>query len=115
MGSEVIAKCGCGVEANILVGGGRLDFQTTCWFPCLCENCENIVKANILEKEPLCPECGYTKLIPYDNYRVVGKLGRKVVEWNITDKNLVLTNGNYKCPKCKKTTLTFVYSGLHFD
>jgi hypothetical protein len=46
MGSEVIAKCRCGFDTRISIGGGMRNFMTTCYFPCLCEGCHNIVQVN---------------------------------------------------------------------
>lgn len=119
MGSEVIAYCKCGLKANILIGGGRVNFLTTCYFPCLCVRCSNVVQANLLTKTLRCPKCRSTKLTPYDNTDLAGSPGQdEVAEWNVEDKlgrTLKLTNGTYKCPKCEKFTLRFKDSGLRSD
>src|SRR5665811_564210 len=119
MGSQVVATCRCGIEAKILIGCGMLNFETLCFFPCLCEACHNIVQANLLEKTKQCPICKSKTLIPYDDPRlskIPGK--RKVKGWTLGGKRgreLILTNGNYMCPKCKKLWLRFRKGSLHWD
>ena len=119
MGSQVAAKCECGVEAEIPIGGGMMDFTTTCYFPCLCDSCHNIVAANLLAKKPRCPDCGAANLMPYDDHRLVGSRGeRAVAEWHMEERlgrELVLTDGSYKCPKCGEMTLQFADTGLRWD
>jgi len=109
MGSQVIARCECGIETKILIGGGMINFKTTCAFPCLCDRCRNIVESNLLAKTPQCPECGTANPIPYDDPRVVGSPGeRTFAEWNMKERlgrELILTDGSYKCPRCEKMTL----------
>jgi Zn finger protein HypA/HybF involved in hydrogenase expression len=119
MGSQVVATCRCGVEAKILIGGGMLNFDTLCFFPCLCETCHDIVQVNLLEEAKRCPKCKSTTLIPYDDPRLSKTPGkRKVAQCSIEDpldRDLILTNGNYMCPKCKKLWLRFRKGRLHWD
>jgi len=107
------------LEASILVGGGMMNFQTTCLFPCLCENCHRIVEVNLLDKSLKCPACHAADPIPYDDPRLSGSPGdNHVVEWNTEDqlgRELVLTDGKYRCPKCGKMSLKFRDSGLFWD
>lgn len=88
-----------------------MDFTTMCHFPCLCESCRDVVDANLLAKNLQCPKCRGHNLIPYDDPWLIGTAGeRNLAEWNMQDslgRILVLTDGNYKCPKCRKMTLTF--------
>src|SRR5712691_7203517 len=67
MGSSVMAKCHCGVDAHILIGGGWANHGTTCFFPCQCEGCQNVVQVNLLAQEIRCPKCGSAKISPYDD------------------------------------------------
>jgi Zn finger protein HypA/HybF involved in hydrogenase expression len=119
MGSQVTAECQCGFHASVAIGGGVLDFTTTCYFPCYCEDCHRMVHGNLLEKEPRCPECKGKKILPYDDSSLRKSLGKKTVaEWNIEQylgRSLRLTNGKYKCPKCEKFTLHFSDGGLCWD
>jgi len=122
MGSAVVAKCDCGIEDTILIGGGMMNFKTTCFFPCLCENCHGIVQVNLLSKTMKCPECGARGPIPYDDPQLSDSPGlRNVAEWNMGNmedrlgRKLVLTDGKYRCPKCGNMSLSFSRGGLCWD
>jgi len=119
MGSEVVAKCQCGVEAAILIGGGMSNFMTTCFFPCLCESCHRIVQVNLLDKPLKCSECGAGNPIPYDDPRLSDSPGHhRVAEWGMGEqpaRKLILTDGKYKCPNCGTMGLEFSDSGLCWD
>ncbi len=119
MGSQVIAACKCGANAIILIGGGMFNFMETCYFPCMCKGCHEVVQANLLAKEARCPQCRARNPIPYDDPRLLGEPGSyHVAEWRMTDKldrDLVLTDGKYMCPKCGKMSLGFRDSGLCWD
>jgi hypothetical protein len=112
MGSSVIASCPCGEEAEIMVGGGMLDYETNFRFPCCCEKCHSLVVTNILSEKLRCPKCKASDLIPYTDPRLEGEKGEhEVVQWG----ECTLTNGAYICPKCKKPTLRFQPDGLCWD
>lgn len=119
MGSQVVAKCECGVKESIFVGGGMKSFMTTCLFPCLCESCHSIVEANLLAEERTCPKCQAPNPIPYDDPRLQETAGqRRVVEWdiqNLLGRILVLNNGRYRCPKCGNQSLQFELGDLCWD
>ena len=116
MGSTVVGHCACGFHGTYAIGGGMQDFQATCLFPCLCVNCKRIVQVNLLEKTMECPECGTPDPIPYDDPRLIGIPGSmNVASWYVgiqSDRELVLTNGTYKCPDCGKMTLRFQAGAL---
>lgn len=104
MGSSVRAFCPCGVDEEIMIGGGMIDYETHCSFPCCCEKCHSLIEANLLVKQLRCPKCRSTKIIPYSDPRLTGEPGGNVVEsWD----GLSLSDGTYKCPKCEKPTLRF--------
>lgn len=119
MGSQVIAMCPCGLYAEILIGGGMMDFETTCYYPAVCEHCHRLVQIDVLEDGPECPECGATDPIPYDDPRLQARPGGHVAEeWRPGDAacgRVVLTEGEYRCPACGQMTLTFTDSGLVWD
>ena len=119
MGSQVTATCRCGLEVNVLIGGGMANFTTTCYFPCLCEACHNIVQVNLLAKTKQCPKCKSPALISYDDPRLSESPGTRVVaDWNVQEqlgRYLMLTDGNYMCPKCNKMSLRFRDSGSRWD
>jgi Zn finger protein HypA/HybF involved in hydrogenase expression len=118
MGSQVIAKCDCGVEESILIGGGMFT-ETLCYFPCLCESCHRIVEVNLLDRPVSCPACHAPDPIPYDDPRLLGAAGRHMVaDWYMKaelGRELVLTDGKYRCPKCGKMSLEFSEGGLYWD
>ena len=119
MGSQVTAMCRCGLEVNVLIGGGMANFTTTCYFPCLCEACHKIVQVNLLAKTKQCPKCKSPALISYDDPRLSESPGTRVVaDWNVQEqlgRYLMLTDGNYMCPKCNKMSLRFRDSGSLWD
>jgi Zn finger protein HypA/HybF involved in hydrogenase expression len=118
MGSEVDARCPCGFRASSLIGGGKQSHTTTCYFPCLCEQCSSFVRVNLFDDDLRCPKCGSANVIPYDDPRLAGAAGKHdVVSWNVESvlgRTLKLTNGTYQCPQCQKMTLTFS-PGMLFD
>lgn len=115
MGKEVLARCGCGVETPVAIGGGMLNFTTTCYFPCLCDACHGVVQANLLAKPVRCPNCQADNPIPYDDPRLCDAPGkRQVAQWCMQHqlgRDLMLTDGNYRCPKCGNMTLRFIFRG----
>ncbi len=119
MGSEVMASCKCGLSENILIGGGMLTFTTTCLFPCYCDSCNNVVEVNLLSEDKECPHCRSKAIISYDDPSMIKSAGDNIVaSWNMEQKigrELIITNGSYLCPKCKKPNLKFEDSGLCWD
>lgn len=119
MGSAVRAECSCGLSAEMPIGGGMLNFTTFCGFPCACESCHQVVGVNLLDREAHCPLCGASDPIPFDDPRLAGARGDRVVaDWKVTDslgRVLVLTNGTYRCPRCGEDALRFVDTGVCWD
>jgi len=95
------------------------NFSTSCLFPCCCEECESVVEVNLLFEDVQCPKCNGKAVIPYDDPSMIKRIGNKsVASWNMKEKigrELILTNGSYWCPKCKKPTLKFEDGGLCWD
>ena len=114
MGMHVIAECACGFGASSYIGGGMLNFQTTCLFPCLCECCHDMVQVNVLHEPMLCPHCGGA-VIPYNDPTLSEGAGTgPVAYWNISEgpgRELILTDAHYRCPRCAEMTLRFRNSG----
>lgn len=129
MGSQVLAKCQCGVDASIRIGGGMDDFDTVCYFPCLCERCRAVVQVNLLAKPERCPKCKSTKVIPYDDPSLTEPEGRvdrstlglfsgAVGEWNAQEqlgRKLCLPEEHYRCPQCSQMTLRFTGTDFCWD
>ena len=123
MGSIVIAKCSCGLEDEILIGGGMYSFQHTAFFPYYCERCDHVIQENALDLPASCPDCDSDGLLIYMSSCLTAGDGDRTIEsWNIGDKNgpaiakgrLELDNGHYLCPRCKTMSLTFQFGGC-FD
>jgi hypothetical protein len=118
LGTVLLAKCACGFEVETTVGAGRFTHRTICNFPCMCKRCQNMVTANLLASPPVCPDCGSTDIVPYDQPELIGALGPLTqASWSVRDslgRDLVLTNGRYRCPKCADMSLSFSATGL-FD
>lgn len=119
MGSAVNATCTCGLATQVLVGGGMLTFETTCYFPCHCRQCRNVVQVNLLGSKKQCPHCRARHVIPYDSPELSGSPGKEVIaEWNVEDRlgrNLALTDGTYECPRCETMSLRFSCGGVCWD
>lgn len=127
MGSQVHATCHCGVDATIRVGGGMESFDTTCYFPCLCERCRAVVQVNLLAKPERCPKCKSTKVTPYDDPSLTeGRIDRSTLghfsgvvgEWNAHEKlgrKLCLPEETYRCPQCSQMTLRFTNTDMCWD
>jgi len=118
MGSQVTARCQCGVDVSILIGGGMLSFKATCYFPCSCAGCASVVQVNLLAKPLRCPACGSKNVTPFDDPSVSGRgKGRAVTSWHLQElgRELTLTDKPYRCPRCGELTLRFEESGLLWD
>src|SRR5690554_6683986 len=112
MGSEVKAICKCGYHKKILIGGGMMNFTTTEYFPCFCEDCNDMVEGNLKAEKLTCPNCNSQKVSPYNNKTNIGKAGKNIVSRSFLN---VLHDGTYKCPQCKNMSLQFHHGGLHWD
>ncbi|MDP3314383.1 hypothetical protein [Lutibacter sp.] len=118
MGSQVKVSCKCGLNKSILIGGGMESSSYECFFPCFCKNCSDVVEVNLLDLNPKCPECGEENIIAFDNRLLIGEKGKQVIEsWHAFElgRELLLTNGTYKCPKCNTQNLRFSMGDLYWD
>ena len=119
MGVEVTATCDCGLNTTIKVGSGLLDVATTCLFPCLCEQCQDVVEVNLLADVMECPQCDSPNVVPYDDPSLSdGKGANTEASWRISEqlgRDLVLTDTKYRCPQCDEMTLRFIDSGVCWD
>ena len=119
MGSLVIAVCECGYTAESAVGGGMATFKEICYFPAYCEQCHELVEADLLARPVNCPVCEGTPVTPYNDEKLIGEIGEEEVEsWNMEEdlgRELVLTNGTYFCPACEEFKLRFKPGMLCWD
>lgn len=138
MGSKVKAVCKCGVNNDILIGGGMSTFQHTEYFPCLCEDCKDVVQVNLRKNKVVisefknsinaseiieryknyksgmipsnelkltCPKCSGNNVVSYTDSSIIAKVGEKEVARSFDN---ILTDGDYKCPRCNEMTLKFL-------
>lgn len=112
MGSQVKAKCSCGIERSIAIGGSRLNFKSIEYFPCLCHDCKDIVEGNLKAKKLKCPNCNSQKLTPYNNKALMGTKDDQVIERSFDN---IITNGTYKCPSCNEMNLKFKSGDILWD
>jgi Zn finger protein HypA/HybF involved in hydrogenase expression len=123
VGSSVKAICQCGLDEDILIGGGMANFTTTCFFPCLCETCYDVVQVNLLQKAKRCPKCGGRRVVPYDDPSLSQKSAESkreekwIASWNAEEpgKTHVITDGAYKCPRCGNMALRFSEGKMFWD
>ncbi len=114
MGSVIKARCDCGFEREMLLGGGMRNSTTHCNFPLYCKECRAFLEGNLLKKGLVCPKCKSADVVPYDDANLCSRKGDLVFNWNLEDqvgRHLVLTDGDYVCPKCGKFTLSFMDVG----
>ena len=116
MGSKVKAICKCGVNKDILIGGGMATFKYQCFFPCLCLDCKDVVQVNLKGILPLsCPDCNGGNVTPYNDDRLCSVKGdREIINYYL-GHDLVLTNGNYYCGRCGKSELRFQRLKFNWD
>ena len=112
MGSQVLAICKCGVNNTIDVGGGMQTFQETQYFPFKCNECSDVVESNILENPSVCPKCGTTDILPYNDPSLMVKEGMDIVAQSF---DLQLNDGIYKCARCNQDSLKFEATGYLWD
>jgi Zn finger protein HypA/HybF involved in hydrogenase expression len=133
MGAIIEARCPCGFESGIKVGGGFKNFKEVCAAPALCMKCMRFVIENYYDKDSTCPECGEKvtfyndpKLqapnneieqlrqskVPFDRLKLQ-MLVRDVFCWGRPEDEFQfrLPNLQYLCPKCGKLTMKFVEVG----
>ena len=137
MGSMVEARCECGLHVPLGIGGGFLNFMTTCYFPCICHSCSSVVEVDVLEEAPHCPNCKASNPVPYDDPSVPHLPGQHSVAcWSLEHPiaglgsiqqgddlpeplpvyplrrdHVALDDGRYLCPQCGRTTLRFEFTG----
>ncbi len=67
MGSLISAKCKCGFEKKVALGGGMHSHLTYCAFPCYCQDCKSLYVADLYSDDTSCTECGSQNILPYDD------------------------------------------------
>ncbi len=115
-GSIVTATCPCGFKtSNLMIFGGRANFQRYCAFPALCPECGQLELVNLLERVPSCRNCPGTSPVAYDDPSLLGRPGSQTIaSWNIPKlgRVLLLTDGDYYCPACHQFSFRFSVAGF---
>lgn len=135
MGQLFIAKCGCGLEAEVSVGSSRSEHGKKFYYPHYCSTCNNVTSVNVLAKSYVCPECksekinsyaAATQTLPFDsklNSSSESHLSRlgfhksNLVEdesyCHGLEKTFVLFSSKNFCPACNKNSLSFILSAMY--
>lgn len=116
-GTMVEARCECGYKSgNLLLFGGKANFQRVCLFPAYCPGVKKVLLVNMFDEKPRNPDCASGQLTPYDQPTLVGVKGKGVIaSWNThkrLGRDLKLTDGTYLCPVCGQKTLRFYPVGM---
>ena len=114
MGSIITATCDCGYRENEMLLGWRANkiplLYKECFFPCYCDKCRTMFTGNICNEKVLCPMCCNERTLAYDN-KTLSIPGKNIVfEWNTekaVGRNLILTDGKYRCPVCGRMSMQF--------
>ncbi len=103
MGSMVKAKCPCGFQKGVRIGGGMLTFLTESVFPHYCKRC-GLVEVNICERKKRCPTCSSSRVYAYGSSRVSPHdNGDRTIAW----QEYAASASQHFCPSCKKYHLNF--------
>lgn len=112
MGTKTRVSCQCGYKSDdILIGGGKLNFQYTHYYPCLCLDCKDVVQVN-LKSTHECPNCSGANIVPYDDERLRGEYKEPKIR---ATQHHDVSKGFYYCPKCKKMNLKFLQTFYRWD
>jgi predicted RNA-binding Zn-ribbon protein involved in translation (DUF1610 family) len=116
MGSIVAARCPCGFDVRMPLGGGIRSHERLAAFPALCRACGGFQVVNAKQTPLACPGCGSADIAPYDDPSLAGEAGAKTVfAWTLAPeagRTLALTDGAYRCPKCGEPRLRFFDEGF---
>ena len=111
MGTQVKGICKCGHEQDSSVGGGKQNYKKVDYFPYLCVLCSEIITCNLKDKKRECLNCNSKGLVPYNDNSLIGEIGSTKIAQSFDN---YLTDGFYKCPKCRKMRLRFI-EGIMWD
>ena len=127
------SSCKCGYHSGDMLTSGMADWNRRLeeLFVALCENCIEVVEVrlnktinlspgenqdSIVEANPQCPICSSENVILYDDDKVIGVKGDFTHYYRYEssiERGVEITNGTYKCPKCKEMTLEFYHANAH--
>lgn len=64
MGYILKAKCKCGLNKELSIGGGILNHHIKEDFPCYCSNCKSNSTRKFKRVNMICPECVKRGVLP---------------------------------------------------
>ena len=103
MGSIYQAKCLCGFEKNIRVGGTMSDYQTHSYFPFFCKTC-GLVEVNISSRKVRCPQSRIHRIVQYGLPPLSPKDDTdREMSW----ERYSAGKGPHLCPNCQRHHLIF--------
>ena len=94
MGPLISAKCKCGYERRMALGGGMRNHLTYCAFPCYCQDCKSLYVADLFSNDTSCEECGSQNTVPYDDNSMRlhktfhSPVSQMCMTWNAQSKTL---------------------------
>ena len=104
MGTSTDAHCfSCGYDTFLMLGGGRQNHTTYAAWPVSCKTCAAITTANFLETPLICGRCNGAHVVPVTASTEWRGDGEEATRW----RDLSLTDGHYRCPKCALFELRF--------
>jgi hypothetical protein len=104
MGTSTDAHCfACGFDTFLMLGGGMTNHTTHAAWPVSCKQCCAVTTANFKQPPLTCQKCQSSDVTPMHTPHEWKGDGEIKVSWDV----LTLTDGHYRCPKCKAFALRF--------
>ncbi len=106
MGKSTDAHCfECGYDTQLFLGAGMLNHDTYAAWPVKCNECLEVSTANYISEPLICSKCQSTNVIPYtdENLWLGDGDNDSLLQWG----GLILTDGHYCFPRCRKYELKF--------
>ncbi len=111
-GDIITAECECGFKNTMMLGGGKLNFETVFLFPYYCTECSEMKVLNALSESHCCDKCNSGNVIPYDDESLRLHFSNNVVFSRSVDTVIhILYDDFYFCPKCKEFKMKFTQTG----
>ena len=115
MGAIISAKCKCGFQTMMHLGGGMCNHLVSSSFPNYCKRCKTLFTANMYDEHIVCGNCNSYDTVTYSHPSVVKILDQyKLMDWRGGHENhgkLVLYPKNNLCPCCDNFSLKFTSVG----
>jgi hypothetical protein len=104
MGHTSDAHCfACGYDKPLPLGAAMTNHAEHAAWPVTCRSCSAVTTANFKQSPLTCLECGSTDVLPFTDRTLWKGDGKQSDMWG----DLTLTDGHYRCPKCRALELRF--------